>query len=124
MSTWREHRDEDPGPRPVRASLDRVVRRFGGGHSSAALTTVFARWADIAGAQIAAHARPRSLAEGVLVIVVDDPAWATQLTYLTTDLARRCRECTGDDSVTKVEVRVAGSRSRGRGREKGSESAR
>lgn len=109
MSTWKPARSDD-GPQPVRASLDRVVRRFSGQNSSA-LTTVFARWLDIAGAQIAAHAKPRSLTDGTLVVVVDDPAWATQLTYLGADLARRACEFAGENSVRRVEVRV--------GREKG-----
>ena len=108
MSTWRPAKP-DNGPRRVGESLAKVVRRFGGEHSDpAALTAVFTRWTDIAGAQIAAHARPRSLNGGTLVVVVDDPAWATQLTYLGTDLARRCSDVAGADSVQRVEVRVAG----------------
>lgn len=106
MSTWRPRRSDD-GPRPARESLDKVVGRFAGS-SAPALTAVFAGWAEIAGPQLAEHARPRSLADGVLVVVVDDPAWATQLTFLGADLVRRCHEITGTDSVERVEVRVAG----------------
>ena len=59
------------------------------------LTEVFARWEEVVGAEVAAHAEPRSLRDGVLVIAVDQPAWATQLRFLGADLLARVRDATG-----------------------------
>jgi predicted nucleic acid-binding Zn ribbon protein len=70
------------------------------------LTAVFASWADVVGEGVAAHARPRSLRHGVLVVLVDDPAWATQLRWLESDLLARLATIAGEDTVTEIQVRV------------------
>lgn len=41
--------------------------------------TLFSSWVDIVGPEIAQHATPISLLEGVLVIQTSSTAWATQL---------------------------------------------
>ncbi|MBV8161711.1 MAG: DUF721 domain-containing protein [Acidimicrobiia bacterium] len=100
------HDARDPrGPRPLKASLDQVSRHLGGPEAGA-LSGLFARWADIVGSQLAAHARPVSLASGVLVVAVTEPAWATQLTYLEAELVGRFRDALGDGVVERVEVRL------------------
>ena len=75
-------------PRPVRDSLEGLARRLGAPTASA-LGAVFSRWEEAVGPTIAAHARPVSLTDGVLVVAVDQPGWATQLRYLSTDLLRQ-----------------------------------
>src|SRR5437879_13767697 len=94
-----------PDPRPLKASLDLVARSLGG-PDSGSLSGLFARWADIVGPQLAAHARPLSLSSGVLVVAVTEPGWATQLTYLESELLGRFRDALGDGVVERVEVRL------------------
>ncbi|MDP8936630.1 MAG: DUF721 domain-containing protein [Actinomycetota bacterium] len=94
-----------PDPRRVGESLDDVARSLGGAPATA-LATVFGRWSDIVGPTVAAHSRPLSLGRGVLAIAVDEPGWATQLTYLEADLLRRLDETLGAGVVTRVTVRV------------------
>jgi predicted nucleic acid-binding Zn ribbon protein len=96
---------DPPEPKSIKASLDQVARSLGG-PDAGVLSGVFAHWADIVGAQLAAHARPLSLASGVLVVGVTEPAWATQLTYLEGDLVRRFAEALGEGIVQRVEVRL------------------
>jgi predicted nucleic acid-binding Zn ribbon protein len=72
------------------------------------LGAVFSRWEQVVGPDVAAHARPLSLRDGVLVIGVDHPAWATQLSYLRGDLARRVEEAAGAGEVVDIQVRVTG----------------
>jgi predicted nucleic acid-binding Zn ribbon protein len=67
---------------------------------------VFGGWADAVGPQVAAHARPVSLAEGTLVVAVDEPAWATQIRFLTGDILRRLAELAGSEAVVAIEIRV------------------
>ena len=43
---------------------------------------VFARWAEIVGAEIAEHTTPETFADGRLVVRTDSTAWATQLKLL------------------------------------------
>ena len=92
-------------PKPVGEGLDRVVRALGG-PSAGALSSVFARWEEIVGEQLAAHATPVSLQGGTLVVAVEEAGWATQLRYLEADLKRRVAEAAGEGSVERVEVRV------------------
>jgi predicted nucleic acid-binding Zn ribbon protein len=68
--------------------------------------SIFDDWDSVVGAQVAAHATPASLQDGVLVLAVNDPAWATQLRFLERDLLAKVREALGADQVVSIEVRV------------------
>jgi predicted nucleic acid-binding Zn ribbon protein len=70
------------------------------------LTAVFSHWERLVGPEIAAHASPTSLREGVLVIVVDQPAWAAQLRFMTSDLMARIRVEADAPEVLKIEIRT------------------
>jgi predicted nucleic acid-binding Zn ribbon protein len=91
----------------VSASLGRLTASLGAPQPSV-LQAVFSRWEQAVGADVAAHAKPTSLRDGLLVVTVDHPAWATQLGYLRGDLLRRLEEEAGPGEVREVEVRVAG----------------
>ena len=71
----------------------------------ATLAGVFGRWEEIAGPALAAHARPLRLTGGVLVLVVDHPAWATQVRTLAASLLQRIGELSGS-TPDRVEVVV------------------
>jgi len=106
VSRWRPL--PEPGgsdPRPVSESLDGMTRHLGGPKVSV-LHAVFARWEEIVGAGVAAHAEPVSLRDRVLVIGTDQPAWATQLRFLGPDLLRRVAAVAGEEAVDRVEIRV------------------
>ena len=92
-------------PRPLAESLDRLAQQLGA-PSPGVLTAVFARWEEMVGDSVAAHAWPVSLSHGVLVIGVDQPAWATQLRYLGPDLMERLSSVLPGDAVSQVEVKV------------------
>ncbi|MCA1677236.1 MAG: DUF721 domain-containing protein [Actinobacteria bacterium] len=97
--------DPARGPRRIGASLDRVTRSIGGPDASV-LAAVFGRWEEIVGPHVAAHSWPISLSDGALTVGVDQPGWATQLTYLEKDLLRRVGEVSGVDAVRRVRVTV------------------
>jgi predicted nucleic acid-binding Zn ribbon protein len=65
---------------------------------------VFARWPELVGDDIAAHARPESFADGRLVVRTDSTAWATQLRLLAPTVVRRLNEELGHQTVTLIEV--------------------
>jgi predicted nucleic acid-binding Zn ribbon protein len=65
-----------------------------------------ARWSEVMGADVAAHARLVSLRDGVLTVAVDDPIWATQLRYLEDAVVLRATALLGPDAVTRLRVRV------------------
>ena len=107
--TWWALRGEssDRDPRRIGESLNATARRLGS-PGVGALSAIFARWEELVGPEVANHARPYRLRAGVLVIEVDQPAWATQLRYLSGDLLRRVSEVAGTDSVREVQIRVSG----------------
>jgi predicted nucleic acid-binding Zn ribbon protein len=65
---------------------------------------VFARWAEVVGAEIGAHSIPETLTDGVLVVRTDSSAWATQLKLLAPTLVKRLNTELGAGTVTVVEV--------------------
>jgi predicted nucleic acid-binding Zn ribbon protein len=83
-------------------SLDRVAASLGIDHG------LLTDWAQLVGPALAEHTRPRGLREGTLIVLVDDPAWATQLRWLEADLVARLNELVGPDRVQRIEVRVRG----------------
>jgi predicted nucleic acid-binding Zn ribbon protein len=109
VTTWKPSSPprSEIGPHPVSESLDRVTRGIGAPKATV-LTAVFARWEELVGREVAAHAEPRSLRDGVLVIAVDQPAWATQLRFLGAELLARVREATACSDVAEIHVKVVG----------------
>ncbi len=94
-----------PDPRPLSDSLDRVAASLGVPRATT-MTSVFTAWEAVVGESLAARARPLSLVEGVLVVAVEEPAWATQLRWLEPDLLERLRGAAGADAVLRIEVVV------------------
>jgi predicted nucleic acid-binding Zn ribbon protein len=99
----------------VADSLDRVTRAMGAPRAQL-LAAVFAHWEHLVGPEIAAHAQPRSLRRGVLVVAADQPAWATQLRFMTADLLGRIRSATDATEITEIQVTVGTGPSATRGR--------
>lgn len=120
MSTWRPSRPSarERDPQRVGESLDRVTTSIGAPKAST-VSTVFSRWEDLVGADIASHAVPRSLRDGVLTVDVDEPAWAAQLGFMSEQLLGRIGAETGAGEVAEIRFRVVDpghERGRSRGR--------
>jgi len=77
---------------------------------------VIARWDELVGAEVAAHATPESFTDGVLVVRTDSTAWATQLKLLTPQVLSRLNQELGAGTVTVLEVRGPDAPSWSRGR--------
>jgi len=117
-STRRSARPRGPAPRPGFAAQPPVAdpqtlaAAIGGllddeGWNLAAATgSVFGRWAQMVGPDLAAHTTPEKLADGELTVAADSTAWATQLRLLSGQLIKRLNAELGDGTVLRV--RVAG----------------
>lgn len=93
--------DRDPQP------LDDVVGRLVEDHGwevDLRVHSVFGRWAELVGAEIAAHSTPESFEDGKLVVRTDSTAWATQLRLLAPTVVRRLNEELGHGTVTLIDV--------------------
>jgi predicted nucleic acid-binding Zn ribbon protein len=97
----RPRRDD---PEPLNAAIDALLAAHGW-HEAAAVGSVFGRWAEIVGPELAAHTRPDALADGELTVTADSTAWATQVRLLAAHLVRRLNAELGDGAVQRVRVR-------------------
>ena len=91
-------------PVPLSSSLDDVVRSLRG-PSRESVGGLFGRWDEAVGEQVGQHVTPLKLDEGLLVVEVDDPAWATQVKFLTPMITERLQQVAGV-RVDRIEVRV------------------
>jgi predicted nucleic acid-binding Zn ribbon protein len=109
MTTWKPTPPDREGREatPLASSLAGELRRLGG-PDPVLVTAVFAHWEQLVGPAVADHARPVSLSHGVLVVAVDQPAWATQVRFLATEILARIADATGRSDVTALRVRVEG----------------
>jgi predicted nucleic acid-binding Zn ribbon protein len=71
----------------------------------AAVAGVTERWAEIAGVELADHCRPERFDAGVLNLVAESTAWATQVRMLVPRLHQRIDDVIGSGVVTRIEVR-------------------
>jgi predicted nucleic acid-binding Zn ribbon protein len=114
----RRPRMEDP--QPLLSAFDGLLGARGW-EQRAAMGSVFGRWAEIVGADLAGHTRPDSFADGELAVLADSTAWATQLRLLAPVLLKRLNAELGDGTVRRVKVRgPAAPRQRGGWRVPGS----
>lgn len=105
---WRDDDPPDPGTRPVRRlreSLAEVAADLRLDDPEV-LSAVLTGWPQVVGEAVAAHTRPRTLRQGVLVVEVDSPEWATQLRYLEEDLLRRLGRSVRPGVVTGIRAVV------------------
>ncbi|MDJ0771408.1 MAG: DUF721 domain-containing protein [Ilumatobacter sp.] len=106
----------DRDPIPLSTSLDGVVRSLRG-PSRETVGGLFGRWDEAVGAQVAEHVQPVKLDGGVLVVEVDDPAWATQVKFLGGTIIERLAEV-AEVRVDRIEVRVDRRNARGARRDR------
>ena len=90
-------------PKPVSEVLDGLAREPGWG-DRLMVGRLRERWADVAGAVVAAHSEPVRIEAGILVVKAEPGAWATELSLLGKVLATRAAAVAGAGTVTTVRV--------------------
>ena len=61
-------------------------------------------WASVVGDQIADHASPTALHDGVLSVTAESTAWATQLRMMQAQLLAKIAAAVGDGVVTSLKI--------------------
>ena len=90
-------------PMRVKQLLGPLGRKIGIA-DSAASSRLWQEWVEIVGPDVAAHAEPTSLRDGVLRVRTESSVWATEIGYLTGEIARRANEVAGAGTVREVRV--------------------
>ena len=65
---------------------------------------VFGQWASVVGADIAEHATPDSLNDGVLSVSAESTAWATQLRLMRAQLLAKIAAAVGNGVVKSLKI--------------------
>jgi predicted nucleic acid-binding Zn ribbon protein len=94
---------DDRDPQTLDAALTRIVDDHGW-QVDLKVASMFARWAELVGAEVGSHSRAESFADGKLVVRTDSTAWATQLKLLAPTVVRRLNEDLGHGTVVVIEV--------------------
>jgi predicted nucleic acid-binding Zn ribbon protein len=105
VSTWTPAPDGDKPPKPIADLLASFTRRVGMPEPSA-LGVIFAKWSDLVGTALGENVNPVSLHHGVLTVIVVDPAWATQMRFLSANLLSTINDGVGAGTVTEIVVQV------------------
>jgi predicted nucleic acid-binding Zn ribbon protein len=100
----RPRRPRRDDPQTLTAAIHGLIGDQGW-QTEAAVGSVFGRWPQIVGADLAAHTRPDKFTDGELLVIADSTAWATQVRLLAATLVRRLNTELGDGTVTRVKVR-------------------
>lgn len=90
-------------PTPVGAAVGDLVRQ-NKWDATLRAAGIEARWAQIVGADVAAHCRPQRLEAGELTCVAESTAWATQIRLLSRQLLERLAADLGPDVVRRIRV--------------------
>lgn len=71
------------------------------------LDSVFTKWPEIVGDDVAAHSRPLSIDGHTLIIAAEDSTWASELRWLENEVISRVAEVSKSDRISALNVRVA-----------------
>ena len=66
--------------------------------------TVLGRWRSVVGEDIASHATPTRLSQGVLSVSAESTAWATQLRLVQSQLLAKIAAAVGEGVVTTLKI--------------------
>jgi predicted nucleic acid-binding Zn ribbon protein len=104
----RRRRWSGPGPdardpQPL-ASVTRDVAKKQGWSARVAEGAVFGQWTTVVGHQIADHATPIALRDGVLTVAAESTAWATQLRLIQSQVLAKIAAEVGDGVVTSLRI--------------------
>lgn len=100
---WSGPGPDSRDPQPL-GRLARDIADTRGWSPRVAEGAVFAQWAEVVGAQIAEHAEPTALRDGVLSVTAESTAWATQLRMVQSQLLAKIAATVGDGVVTSLRI--------------------
>jgi predicted nucleic acid-binding Zn ribbon protein len=101
--SWSGPGPDGRDPQPL-GSLARDLAKKRGWSAQVAEGTVLGNWATVVGHQIADHAVPTALKEGVLSVAAESTAWATQLRMIQSQLLAKIAAAVGNGVVTSLKI--------------------
>ena len=96
----------DTHPTPLRQSLEHLLAGLGAPQIEA-VNTLIDRWQEVVGPELATQVRAVAVSGSELIVQVEDPAWASQISWLEAQLLERIASLIGAGQITAVTARVA-----------------
>jgi predicted nucleic acid-binding Zn ribbon protein len=90
-------------PQPL-GRLTRDLAKKRGWSTHVAEGTVLGHWSSVVGHQIADHATPTALNDGVLSVAAESTAWATQLRMIQAQILAKIAAAVGNGVVTSLKI--------------------
>jgi predicted nucleic acid-binding Zn ribbon protein len=101
--TWSGPGPDVRDPQTLGAATRDIAKKLGWS-KQVAEGAVFGQWTTVVGAQIAEHATPTGLRDGVLTVAAESTAWATQLRMVQSQLLAKIAAAVGDGVVTTLKI--------------------
>lgn len=101
--SWSGPGPDGRDPQPL-GRLARDLAKKRGWSTHVAEGMVLGHWSSVVGNQIADHATPTALSEGVLSVMAESTAWATQLRMIQAQLLAKIAAAVGNGVVTSLKI--------------------
>ncbi|HZC51442.1 MAG TPA: DUF721 family protein [Mycobacterium sp.] len=101
--SWSGPGPDTRDPQPV-GRLARDLAKKRGWSTHVAEGTVLGHWSSVVGHQIADHATPTTLNDGVLSVAAESTAWATQLRMVQAQILAKIAAAVGNGVVTSLKI--------------------
>ena len=101
--SWSGPGPDTRDPQPL-GRLARDLAKKRGWSTQVAEGTVLGHWPSVVGHQIADHATPTALNDGVLSVAAESTAWATQLRMVQAQILAKIAAAVGNGIVTSLKV--------------------
>ncbi len=101
--SWSGPGPDSRDPQPLGAATSDLAKNRGW-KTKVAEGAVFGQWESVVGEQIAEHATPTVLRDGVLSVSAESTAWATQLRMVQAQLLAKIAAAVGDGVVTSLKI--------------------
>jgi predicted nucleic acid-binding Zn ribbon protein len=101
--SWSGPGPDSRDPQTLGAATNELARSRGW-QPRVAEGEVLGRWPAVVGEQIAEHAVPTTLRDGVLTVSAESTAWATQLRMVQAQLLAKIAAAVGDGVVTSLKI--------------------
>ncbi|MEV3903737.1 DUF721 family protein [Mycobacterium sp. NPDC050551] len=101
--SWSGPGPDSRDPQTLGAATNDLARNRGWS-GRVAEGSVLGRWTTVVGEQIAEHAVPTGLRDGVLTVSAESTAWATQLRMVQSQLLAKIAAAVGDGVVTSLKI--------------------
>jgi predicted nucleic acid-binding Zn ribbon protein len=92
-------------PVHLRSVLEQLLKDFGTPDITT-VTSIINEWEEIVGSDLATKISAVAINGSELIVRVDDPAWASQISWLEKQLLDKITRLVGEEKITSIRVRT------------------